>query len=163
MHVFKYNHTSACTHTVGHVFFVSWGNRVYIDIDTFPIRRKKTNNHKNVVSVFPARTCPVPYTHVPLWSREPSQQPPLPPEHARWRTCRLYRLQGYQFQTAALPAQTGHLKIERHINSKYHVPPLLKCKKHACRSVRWRTQTAERVNVYCILTLSEADVDTLAW
>lgn len=52
--------------------------------------------------------------------------------------------------------------IERHINSKDHDPPPLKFKKYASKSVRWSTQTAERVNVHCILLLSAADVDTLA-
>lgn len=130
---------------------------------------RSEHKQKNVVSVFPARTCSVPCTHVPLWSREPSRQPPLPPERARWRTRRLYHLQGYQFQTAALPAQTGHLTIGRHINPNYHVPPLLKCKKYACTRVlqiaieHTNSRERERANVYCILLLSAADVDTLAW
>lgn len=101
----------------------------------FPIGEHKQTIAKMLSSLFLARTCPVPYTRVPLWSREPSRQPPRPPEPAQWRTRRLYHLRGYRSQTAALPAQTGHLTIGRHINSKYHVPALLKCKKWARTSV----------------------------
>lgn len=67
----------------------------------------------------------IPCRRVPLWSRAPSPRPPRPPERAQWRTRRPYHPPGYQFQTVALPAQTGHLTGERQVNyttvAKQHV------------------------------------------
>lgn len=74
-----------------------------------------TRAHKPVCYLF---TRSLPCTHAPLWSTSLSQQPLLPPEHAQWRTRKLYHLLGYQFQTVALPAQTGHLETHTHTHTK---------------------------------------------